>query len=182
MVARPPSEFRDLEQQRPPMIGPRGYANPAEPIRIALVRDEEAAGIESEATKFPPPAYGLWRESVVCFSGTLLDMKLMRYSEWIRTESFGNATKRLRVSVRDLWAERNELQLQIGLHPTFPRMASTMSLKRNRDRSLPPLMFLFHHILLNRDDYCKGRRDSIRIGFWSDIAYILSMSLMFCIW
>jgi hypothetical protein len=48
------------------MIGPGGYANPQTPIRVALARDEEAAGIESEATKVPPPAYGLWRESVVC--------------------------------------------------------------------------------------------------------------------
>jgi hypothetical protein len=57
------------EEQRPRMsspIGPGGYANPPCPIRVALARDEEAAGIESEATKFPPPAYGLWRESVVC--------------------------------------------------------------------------------------------------------------------
>jgi hypothetical protein len=43
-----------------------GYANPDQPIRVALARDEEAAGIESLATKLPPPAYGLWRESVVC--------------------------------------------------------------------------------------------------------------------
>lgn len=47
------------------MVGPGGYANPARPIQVALTRDEEAVGIESEATKFPPPAYGLWRESVV---------------------------------------------------------------------------------------------------------------------
>jgi len=31
---------------------------------VQLLRDEEAAGIESEVTKFPPPAYGLWRETV----------------------------------------------------------------------------------------------------------------------
>lgn len=42
----------------------RGYANPSQPIRVQLLRDEEAAGIESDVTKFPPPAYGLWRESV----------------------------------------------------------------------------------------------------------------------
>jgi hypothetical protein len=65
MIVRPPAEL-DLEQQLPAMIGPGGYANPTTPIRVALARDEEAAGIESEATKFPPPAYGLWRESVVC--------------------------------------------------------------------------------------------------------------------
>lgn len=43
-----------------------GYAIPREPIRVVLARDEEAVGIESEATKLGPPAYGLWRESVVC--------------------------------------------------------------------------------------------------------------------
>ncbi|KAK4654066.1 hypothetical protein QC762_400800 [Podospora pseudocomata] len=41
-----------------------GYAIPREPIRVVLARDEEAVGIESEATKLGPPAYGLWRESV----------------------------------------------------------------------------------------------------------------------
>ncbi|KAI1331671.1 hypothetical protein F5Y16DRAFT_240770 [Xylariaceae sp. FL0255] len=41
-----------------------GYAVPRQPIRVVLARDEEAAGIESEATKTQPPAYGLWRESV----------------------------------------------------------------------------------------------------------------------
>lgn len=45
--------------------GPGGYAIPRQPIRVLLARDEEAAGIESEATKVNPPAYGLWRESVV---------------------------------------------------------------------------------------------------------------------
>lgn len=64
MLIHPP-EDTDLEQQLPSMIGPGGYANPETPIRVALARDEEAAGIESEATKIPPPAYGLWRESVV---------------------------------------------------------------------------------------------------------------------
>lgn len=47
--------------------GHPGYAIPVEPIRVVLARDEEAAGIESEATKLKPPAYGLWRESVVSF-------------------------------------------------------------------------------------------------------------------
>ncbi|KAI1184343.1 hypothetical protein F5B17DRAFT_85274 [Nemania serpens] len=44
--------------------GHPGYAVPREPIRVVLARDEEAAGIESEAAKLKPPAYGLWRESV----------------------------------------------------------------------------------------------------------------------
>jgi hypothetical protein len=50
----------------PQVYGPGGYAIPRQPIRVVLARDEEAAGIESETTKINPPAYGLWRESVVC--------------------------------------------------------------------------------------------------------------------
>ena len=47
--------------------GHPGYAIPRQPIRVLLARDEEAAGIESETTKLKPPAYGLWRQSVVSF-------------------------------------------------------------------------------------------------------------------
>lgn len=42
-----------------------GYAVPRSPIRVVLARDEEEAGARSEAAKVVPPAYGLWRESVV---------------------------------------------------------------------------------------------------------------------
>lgn len=63
MVAIRPVE--EEERSHVSMVGPGGFANPPRPIRVALARDEEAAGIECEATKFPPPAYGLWRESVV---------------------------------------------------------------------------------------------------------------------
>ena len=59
----------DREQRHrsrlPHMYGPEGYAVPSRPIPVVLARDEEAAGVESEATKAIPPAYGLWRESVV---------------------------------------------------------------------------------------------------------------------
>ncbi|KAJ4247164.1 hypothetical protein NW762_013303 [Fusarium torreyae] len=49
---------------RPPRYrGPR-FAVPPVPIPVVLARDEEAAGIESEATKSQPPAYGRWRETV----------------------------------------------------------------------------------------------------------------------
>lgn len=41
------------------------YAIPNEPIRVVLARDEEEAGIASEISKVTPPAYGIWRESVV---------------------------------------------------------------------------------------------------------------------
>lgn len=66
MIINPPDDTEQEQRALPAMIGPGGYANPTTPIRVALARDEEAAGIESEATKLPPPAYGLWRESVVC--------------------------------------------------------------------------------------------------------------------
>ncbi len=65
MIINPPTDS-DPPRDLPSMVGPGGYANPVVPIRVNLARDEEAAGIESEATKIPPPAYGLWRESVVC--------------------------------------------------------------------------------------------------------------------
>lgn len=66
MVRPKPSEEDEQQQPRvPPMFGPGGYAVPRRPIRVLLARDEEAAGLESETTKIQPPAYGLWRESVV---------------------------------------------------------------------------------------------------------------------
>lgn len=49
----------------PEMLGPGGYVIPPKPIPVVLTRDEEAAGVDSEASKSQPPAYGLWRESVV---------------------------------------------------------------------------------------------------------------------
>lgn len=64
-IVRPPKE-EDVEVQLPRLIIAGGYANPATPIPVTLTRDEEAVGVQSEAAKVPPPAYGLWRESVVC--------------------------------------------------------------------------------------------------------------------
>jgi len=64
MMMNPPIVEDEEHGRIPSIIGPGGFANPAQPIRVALTRDEEAAGIESDATKTPPPAYGLWRESV----------------------------------------------------------------------------------------------------------------------
>lgn len=66
MIFRPkPSADERRRNRLPHMYGPSGYAVPRQPIRVVLARDEEAAGIESDATKMDPPAYGLWRESVV---------------------------------------------------------------------------------------------------------------------
>jgi hypothetical protein len=71
----PRDHHRDwYRRHQPEMVGPttvpfgydnQGYAQPAQPIPVVLVQDEEAAGIESEATKTQPPAYGVWRGSVV---------------------------------------------------------------------------------------------------------------------
>ncbi|KAK2600187.1 hypothetical protein QQS21_005061 [Conoideocrella luteorostrata] len=55
---------RYRRRRSPEMLGPGGYVVPPKPIHVVLARDEEAAGIESEASKVEPPAYGLWRESV----------------------------------------------------------------------------------------------------------------------
>lgn len=47
-------------------LGPGGYVVPPRPIRVVMARDEEdATGGAPEAGKTTPPAYGLWRESVV---------------------------------------------------------------------------------------------------------------------
>lgn len=46
-------------------LSPGGYAVPEEPIPVVLAQDEEARGMESESSKVTPPAYGLWRGSVV---------------------------------------------------------------------------------------------------------------------
>jgi hypothetical protein len=64
--ARKREQLAQRGEAAPEMVGPAGYAVPREPIPVVLARDEEAAGIESEATKTGPPAYGVWRESVVC--------------------------------------------------------------------------------------------------------------------
>ncbi len=56
------------------VLGPGGYAVPRRPIRVVLARDEEAAGLGGAAGagagagKLEPPAYGVWRESVVCLA------------------------------------------------------------------------------------------------------------------
>ncbi|KAG8414507.1 hypothetical protein J3459_014667 [Metarhizium acridum] len=55
---------RTRRRRLPEMLGPGGYVVPPKPIPVVLARDEEAAGIESEAAQSRPPAYGLWRESV----------------------------------------------------------------------------------------------------------------------
>lgn len=114
----PPSDD-DLENRNlPSMIGPGGYANPVVPIRVALARDEEAAGIESEATKLPPPAYGLWRESVVRRRLVWSVHEILTsYREWTRIAFSGNVMRRLHSSARIQQADlKIALRLLTGHH------------------------------------------------------------------
>jgi hypothetical protein len=64
MIAMRVGSGHNASRIRSPM-GPAHIANPREPIRVVLAHDEEAAGLESEATQIPPPAYGNWRYTVV---------------------------------------------------------------------------------------------------------------------
>ena len=125
MIMHPPSDDDMENQNLPSMTGPGGYANPTMPIRVALARDEEAAGIESDATKLPPPAYGLWRESVVCghFYHRCNHKRLIPYREWIRIVSSGNVMRRLHSSARiQRAALKDVLQLLIDRHLTSQKM------------------------------------------------------------
>lgn len=66
LVTRPKRDDEDrLSSPLPGVMAFAGFSLPRRPIRVVLARDEEAAGIESETTKIRPPAYGVWRESVV---------------------------------------------------------------------------------------------------------------------
>ena len=63
----------DERPRIPDIAGPDGF-QPDRPIRVHMARDEElgeeesptaAVDPEKEILKAPPPAYGLWRSSVV---------------------------------------------------------------------------------------------------------------------
>ena len=60
----------DREAQVPELSSTGGFAQPVQPIRVILARDEEMGFGEGETGKEmspppPPPVYGLWRGSVV---------------------------------------------------------------------------------------------------------------------
>ena len=65
LVFQPERNRRGRSRPSHHMFGPGGYVVPPKPIPVVLARDEEAAGVEGGAAKLEPPAYGLWRESVV---------------------------------------------------------------------------------------------------------------------
>ena len=71
-LLRPSSAGRN--RSRIPSISSRDGFNPDEPIRVHVATDEEMAGADGEECRMvrdskglvaPPPAYGLWRSSVV---------------------------------------------------------------------------------------------------------------------
>lgn len=91
-VARYGSAFHRV----PSVVGPLGYAQPEQPIHVVLARDEEIA-IENRVSSemkvvAPPPAYGLWRSSVVCFRSfrdiPFLNMEMSSHS--LSTASISN--------------------------------------------------------------------------------------------
>lgn len=70
-VMRPDKYGRPENSRRPAAMNPAdllktGYAMPRRPIRVVLAQDEEVIGREDEVNRMTPPAYGFWRESVVC--------------------------------------------------------------------------------------------------------------------
>ena len=92
------------------------YAHPEEPIQVVLARDEEM-GLEDDRYDEekdlppPPPAYGLWRGSVVSdFSATLMLVQslIVSRSGLIRTYCDGNA---LRLSLACQQFLRSDLRI-----------------------------------------------------------------------
>lgn len=132
MLISPPSDH-DLERGLPQMIGAGGYANPPVPVQVTLARDEEAAGIESDATKTPPPAYGLWRESVVRgFQNDLRANLLTTPRGSTRTVSIGSETKQQQLDTSVLLADRTLDLQQPDHHLISLKMESIMSSRLNQ--------------------------------------------------
>ena len=73
LIMRPHLISERHSDRVPSRAGPLGYAQPEQPIPVVLARDEEIAvgnnengdGSEHKKIAPPPPAYGLWRSSVV---------------------------------------------------------------------------------------------------------------------
>jgi hypothetical protein len=65
LALHPPADDDDRTDRVPSMVGRDGFAHPQHPIRVITVHDEEVAESLGAATLPPPPAYGLWRSSVV---------------------------------------------------------------------------------------------------------------------
>lgn len=92
-------EYRNLEYSsnvNPNMVESTGYRNPVTPIPVFMANDEGFNDI-SGINRVPPPAYGLWRESVVSQVNILflyLNTLLTYFgSVWILIRSFGSIMK-----------------------------------------------------------------------------------------
>lgn len=139
-----------MRANRPPRYrGPPRYAVPPVPIPVVLARDEEAVGIESEVTKCQPPAYGRWRETVVCFDPAVVVNLLMltMCSESTPTVYSGNVTRTLIFLSCDL-----ELSLDPGRLLTCPRMAFLTWSRRLLDQLRLRLTCHSHRILQKWDE------------------------------
>ena len=75
--ARKQRQRREQRRQQRQVVKQNDRSNftPVVPIRVHMVQDEEIAQQDEDSTsseekvsavKVPPPAYGLWRSSVVC--------------------------------------------------------------------------------------------------------------------
>ena len=69
------SKKQPSTSEDPGELDEEGFARPQKPIRVILARDEELGlhehheeGLSDSSITQPPPAYGLWRCSVVRFT------------------------------------------------------------------------------------------------------------------
>jgi hypothetical protein len=161
-----PQKQQDLELQLPQMVSAGGYANPESPIRVALARDEEAAGIRSDATKHPPPAYGLWRESVVCYALPLVARRhlLTFYRGLTLTASSGSGTLQRR-SVKTL--AQAILKPRTDLPRIYQKTGSAMCWKHNLDQTLQQPMLPCRPTQQKEGRAQERRYCNCLVGIWS---------------
>lgn len=145
---RPSSRRRGDRGQH--YMSPGGYAVPEEPIPVVLAQDEEARGTEPDASKVTPPAYGLWRGSVVSLFGQERNPAMILantcFSELTRIDCSGNATRRVRRELdrkRELDPDHRLMLRMTAWHTLWTRHHGRRHLRR---------MCLYHHILQNLDE------------------------------
>lgn len=100
------SKRRDLESGQAhhgvDIHAPAGpYAIPPTPIRVILARDEEAAGVSSDAAVSKPPEYGQWRESVRVDPNRIYWMRNEAVTPELPSEEAGSEGARSRAGSRD---------------------------------------------------------------------------------
>ena len=150
LALHPPAEDDDT-QRVPSMVGRDGFARPQHPIRVITARDEEIVEGPSAATLAPPPAYGLWRSSVVSPACSSLSSKSLTLdSVLIRIFSTGNVTNRL-LHVKtpnkklQLLVPQPPIDLHLICHKRHRTEWSMSSLQLHETWRLSPT-FLYLHI------------------------------------